>query len=118
MEERVLPIRITDNESGETYELDFNRDAIVFAERIRKFDLDDVLRYPGTKVPELFYYSFRMHHKNMSEAQTTDILNNKLGGVSPEMLERLMKLYDQARLSNNVQTDEDLAKNSRVTVEM
>lgn len=117
MEERVLPIKITDNETGTTYELDFNKDAVALADR-RKFDLDDVQKFPGTKIPELFYYSFRMHHRNMSETQTNDILYNKLGGLSGEMLARLMQLFDQARLSNNIQSDEDLAKNSRMTVEM
>lgn len=116
MEERVLPIKITDNETGTTYELDFNKDAVALADR-RKFDLDDVQKFPGTKIPELFYYSFRMHHRNITETQANDILA-KLGGVSGEMLARLMQLFDQARLSNNIQSEEDLAKNSRMTVEM
>ena len=114
--EKINPLRITVSESGETYELNFSREAVQFAER-REFLVDDVLKYPQTKVPEFFYYSFRMNHKNISRNQTDRILD-KMGGLSPKVLERLMLLYNQAQMSNNLQDDEDLEKNGAVTVEM
>lgn len=114
--DRVKPLFITDNDSEERYELDFNRDAVRFAEQ-RKFNISEVGDYPNTLIPELFFYSFRMHHKNISRQRTDKILE-ELGGLTPAMLERLVYLYDQARMSNALQTDEDLEKNSRMTVEM
>lgn len=113
---RIKPIFITDNETGDRYELDFSRDSVTFAEA-RKFDPTDVPSYLATKVPEFFFYAFRMHHKNLSRQQTDKILKN-LGGLTEAMLERLVLLYDQARMSNTLQTDEDLEKNSRMAVEM
>ena len=113
---RIKPIFLTDQETGEKYELDFNREAVRFAES-RKFDPSDVPSYVQTKIPEFFFYAFRMHHKNLSRNQTDKILET-LGGLSESMVERLALLYDQARMSNTLQTDEELEKNSRMTVEM
>ena len=114
--ERVKPIRMTIKATGEVYELDFSRDSVRFAEA-REFNPEDVARYPATKVPELWYYSFRMNHKSMSKQQTDKLLKD-IGGVTPEMLERLITLYAQAAQSNNVQDEEDFEKNGVATVEM
>ena len=116
-EERVSPIRITDKEANVTYTLDFNRDSVRFAET-RGFKMNDTSDFPMTKLPELWYYAFRMHHKNLSQTQTDAILE-KLGGVTATIVGRLGELYMQAMASNNIiQTDEDLSKNSRMTVEL
>lgn len=113
--ERIKPMRITISDT--TYELDFSRDSVSFAED-RQFSPDDVARYPVTKVPELFYYAFRKNHRKLARSQTDAILD-KIGGLTPDMLKRLILLYNQAAMSNNImQDDEDLAKNSEVTVEM
>lgn len=114
--ERVESMKITDSEKNVTYELDFNRDAVRFAEA-RQFQVEDVSRYPNTKIPELFYYAFRMHHKNLARAQT-DAIFDMLGGLTGDMLERLVLLYEQAALSNTIQTNEDMGKNARMTVEL
>lgn len=114
--ERVNPVRITDNETGNHYELDFSRESVVFAEN-RQFDPSDVAKYPQSKVPEFWYYAFRKNHKGMTRTQT-DALLNKLGGLTAKMGERLMLLYAQAQTSNAIQTDEDLEANPRMTVEM
>lgn len=115
-EERVLPLRLTDNETGKTYELDFNRDAIMLADR-NEFDIDDVAKYPQTKIPELWYYSFRMHHRNIAKNQA-DALLKKVGGLTTPMLQRLMLLYNQARMANVIQDEEEIEKNAAVTVEL
>ncbi len=115
-EERVKPMRITDNETGDTYELDFNRDSVRFAEA-REFDAGSVTQFPATKIPELFYYSFRKNHRNMAKSQTDAILD-KMGGLTKAAMERLIQLYNQAALSNVIALDEDSAKNSSVTVEL
>lgn len=113
----INPIRFTDNETNETYTLDFNREAIRFAEA-HKFKIEDISDYPVTKIPELFYYAFRMHHRKLARAQT-DALLEKMGGLTTAVMERLLDLYNQAALSNNIAQDEEqLAKNARVTVEL
>lgn len=115
--ERINPLRITDNDTGNTYELDFSRESVAFAEG-REFRLEDVTDFPVTKIPALWYYAFRKNHKNVARSQT-DALLDKIGGLTDAMLERLLLLYNQAALSNNIlQTKEDLEKNARVTVEL
>lgn len=116
MEERVLPARITDNDTDKVYELDFSRDSVRFAEQ-RGFELESVTKFPVSKVPELFYFSFRKNHKNLAK-EKTDALLDKMGGLSAPLLGRLMQLYQQAQLTHIIATDEDAAKNESVTVEM
>ncbi len=113
--EQVRPITITDTEKGEEYTLEFDRDSIRFAEA-RGFDIDDIGKFPMTKLPELFYYAFRMHHKNISREKTDRILFEDLGGMPSGMAERLGALYAAPfeALTNN---NGDKAKNSKVTVE-
>ena len=115
--DKITPIRITDKDSGEVYELDFNRESVSFAER-NGFKLEEVADFPATKIEELFFYSFRAHHKKMSRGQTDKILKEKMHGVTPAILERLIELYQQAVVSNNIQDEEELAENPLVTVEM
>lgn len=116
-EERVRPITITDKTTGAVYELDFSRESIKFAEA-RGFETDDVLKFPVTKFPELFYYSFRKNHRNMSRSQT-DALYDRIGGFTPEALERFLLLYSQAATANNIIEDgEEMGKNGNVTVEL
>ena len=112
--ERVNPIIIHDPDNGMDYTLEFNRESIRFAES-RGFNLDDVGRYPMTKLPELFFYAFRMHHKNVSREKTDRILFNDLGGMPEGMAERLGLLY--AAPFDALTNEDGKAKNSRMTVE-
>lgn len=118
IKERVESVFLTDVETGKKYELDFNRDTIRFAEA-KEFVLEDVTKYIMTGVSDLFYYAFRMHHRNVSRAET-DALLEKMGGMSGKLLERLIALYDQARTANVIKSDDDEedAKNAKVTVEL
>lgn len=121
MDERVKPIRLTDNNGiiknqGDVYELDFSRDSIVFAES-RGFKIDEISTYPVTRISELFYYSFRKNHRGVSR-EKTDKFMEEWGGVPEKVLKRLTELYTQSALSNNIQTDEEAGKNEAVTVEM
>lgn len=115
-QERVLPLRLTDNDTGKVYELDYNRDAVALADR-NEFDVDDVTRFPQTKIPELWYYAFRMHHRNIAKNQA-DALLTKVGGLTAPMLQRLILLFNQARMANVIQDEEDMEKNVAVTVEL
>lgn len=116
-DERVTSIKITAPSGDKSYELDFNRDSVRFAES-RGFKMEDVFDYPETKFPELFYYSFRYHHRNLSKQQT-DKIYEELNGFSREFLETLVTLYNQAMLANNVvDSTEEMGKNSGWTVEL
>lgn len=115
--EVIAPIRITDNETGKVYELDFSRETVRYMEQ-QKFRIDETFDFPNDNIPKLFYYAFRKNHRSMSLEQV-DKLRDKLGGLTDKIALRLVDLYMQATASNNViQDEEDLAKNSRVTVEL
>ncbi len=112
--DEVKPIIIHDEEKGVDYTLEFNRDTVRFAEA-RGFDIDDVGKFPLTKLPELFFYAFRMHHPNIARANTDKILFEDLGGVPEGMVERLGVLY--AVPLKALSSKENKAKNPKVTVE-
>jgi len=115
--ERLGSIRITDHKGiiknpEDVYELDFSRESIVFAEN-RGFKVDEVAVYPVTRISELFYYSFRKKHRNVSREKTDKFMED-WGGIPESVLKRLVELYNQAAMSNNIQLDED----ETATVEM
>ena len=113
--EQVKPIIIHDEENGIDYTLEFNRETIRFAEA-RGFDIDEVSKFPMSKLPELFYYAFRMHHKNVSREKTDRILFDDLGGMPNGMAERLGALY-AAPFEALTNSNEGKTKNSKMTVE-
>lgn len=112
--ERVKPIIIKDNRNKREYTLEFNRESVMFAEQ-RGFSVNDLDRYPMVKLPELFYYAFRMHHRNLSKEKTDHILFDDLGGMPDGMAERLGALY--AAPYDSLASDDE-RKNPEVTVEM
>ena len=121
MEDKVNPIRITDNTGvihnpGDVYELDFSRESIVFAEN-RGFKVEEVAVYPVTRISELFYYAFRKNHRKVARDKT-DKFMEAWGGIPEKVLKRLVELYNQAAMANNIQVDEDAEKNETATVEM
>jgi len=113
--EQVKPIVLHDEDNGVDYTLEFNRETIKFAEQ-RGFDISDVGRFPMTKLPELFFYAFRMHHKNISRERTDRILFDDLGGMPEGMAERLGALYSAPFEALNNASGE-AGKNRRMTVE-
>lgn len=114
--EEIKPIILKDKETGAPeYTLDFDLESIKFAES-RGFDPDDISRFTYTKTVELFWYSFRMHHKSVSLEKAERILKDDLGGMPSGMLKRLVDLYNNP-YSCLVQTEES-AKNAVMTVEM
>ena len=110
----VKPIIIHDEEHEREYTLEFNRDTVKFAEQ-RGFDINDVQRFPMTKLPELFYYAFRMHHPNISRANTDKIFFDSLGGLTDQVANRLGELYAVPYEALN---GADERKNPKVTVEL
>lgn len=114
-ENRVKPMVIT-LKSGEQYTLEFSRDSVKFAED-RKFNISELLDYPQTNIPALWFYAFRKNHKNMARSQTDKILMEEMGGLTKEEIERLVQLYNQPTESLVI-VDESGRKNSAVTVEL
>lgn len=116
IENIVNPMRVTLNKTGAVYELDFSRESVRFAEN-RGFEIESVVKFPATRIPELFYYSFRKNHKNVARSQTDAILDT-MGGLTAPMLERLIQLYNQSALTHVVASEEDMEKNEEATVEL
>ena len=115
--ERIEPVRITDNDTGTTYELDFSRESVRFVEN-QGFRIDETFDFPNVNIPKLFYYSFRKNHRNVPLDQTEKLLE-KMGGLTDKIALRLVDLYAQATRSNNgMQDSEELEKNVKVTVEL
>lgn len=113
----VKPIIIKNTEDNAEYTLEFNRESVIFAE-MRGFKIEDLGDYPMTKIPELFFYAFRMHHKNISRDKTDKILFSELGGIPNGMLERLAELYAQPFNALTVVDEEgEERKNSKFQVE-
>ena len=113
--EQVRPIILTDNETGDTYTLEFNRESVRFAEA-RGFDPEEIGKYSMTKIPEFFFYAFRMHHPNISREKTDRILFDILGGMPSGMAERLGALY-ALPFKALIKDDGEEGKNARMTVE-
>lgn len=110
MSEAVIkPITITDKNN--VYVLEFSRESVVFAEQ-RGWEWDDALRYPATKLKELFFFAMRMHHPKMAKANT-DELYDKMGGITPAMVSRLKDLYELC-LTSLIRDDEEAPKNGIV----
>lgn len=113
--EQVKPIILHDGDNERDYTLEFDRETVQWAEQ-RGFKIEDVGDFSLTKIPELFWYAFRMHHKNVSRERTDRILFDDLGGLPKGMLERLIQLYmiPYEALSAAKQGG---AKNPKMTVE-
>ena len=117
MDERVNPIRFTDKDTGEEYELDFNRESVQFMAS-QGFEPDKLIDQIAIRGEEFWYYAFRYHHRRLARNQT-DKLYAKMGGLAPKVIKRLLELYNQALMSNNIiQDDEDLDANPHVAVEL
>ena len=110
--EEVRPIIIHDGDVD--YTLEFDRDSVKFAEA-RGFSIEKVSDLPMTYIPDLFFYAFRKHHKNVGREKTDRILFDDLGGLPDGMLERLGQLY--ALPFDALTQSENKPKNAKVTVE-
>lgn len=111
--EQVKPIVIHDKKNNRDYTLEFNRESVMFAEQ-RGFNINDIDKYPMVMIPLLFFYAFRMHHRNISKEKTDKILFEDLGGMPDGMAERLGALYSLPY--DALASDEP--KNPDMTVEM
>lgn len=113
---KIKPITITDNDTNTEYTLEFNRESIKFAES-KGFVFEDVAHYPMSKIPEFFYYAFRMHHKNIARNQTDAILD-KMNGIPEGLLERLTELYAVPFESLAILEEGEERKNSPIAIDL
>ena len=111
----IKPIRLHDSVTGDIYVLEFNRETVKYAEDrgFRVNALDEGAIVSATE--ELFWYAFKMHHPNISRAETDRILYDKLKGLPKGMMERLVDLYLEPVYTLG-QSEED-AKNATMTAE-
>ena len=113
-EDRVKPVIIHDTENNRDYTLEFNRDTVKFAEN-RGFRIADVDNFPMTKIPEFFWYAFRMHHPSVSLGQAEKLLE-RAGGLSEALGRRLGELW--AIPFEALSPEDGDEKNVTVTVEL
>lgn len=118
MDETVKSIILTVD--GERYELDFDRDSARFTEE-HNVTLGRLTAGVPTAelVKDLFWCSFRKNHKRLTKMQT-DVILEKMGGMSMKMFTRLTDLFTQAAYTGVILNDDedDKLKNPAVTVEM
>lgn len=109
--ERVLPVNIKDQNTGETkYILEFSRNTVKRAER-NGFKLSDVLDFPMHKTVELFYWALQMHQNGMS-MDKAEVLFDEIGGMNQEgLIKRLFELYNEPFRA--LQDEENAEKNGR-----
>ena len=114
MAESVKPVVIHDTENSKDYTLEFSRESIKFAEQ-RGFKMEDLNDFPMTKIPEFFWYAFRMHHPSFSYNQAEKLLD-RMGGMGEALGKRLGELW--AVPFNTLNSNDGDEKNSTVTVEL
>lgn len=115
MAKKLNPIRITDAETNEVYELDFSRETVKTAEQ-RGFKISELTDFPNINIPTLFYLAFRKNHKDVSKDKADKLLD-AMGGLTSAELSRLVELYNQPSEALIIQGDGG-RKNCRVTVEL
>lgn len=114
VEEKVRPIEIYDKDGNFKYCLEFDRATVKWAEE-KGFNTEaEGIRITDTE--ELFFYAFRKHHPKVSRAETDRILYEELHGLSPEVFQRLVKLFT-IPYEALIQT-EDGAKNATMTIKL
>lgn len=119
MSERVNPIKLTDKETGKVYILDFCRKSVALMAQNHFVFGKETFDYLAKDGPELFYYAMLGNDEKVTRREADAVYHDLLGGITPAIAERLLELYMQALDDSNVfQTDEDLAVNPRVAVEM
>ena len=113
-DEEIRPITIEDSETQAIYTLEFNAESVRFAES-RGFDIDEVPKFPVSRIPELFYYAFRMHHK-MLPKEKVDKIYEEILPLPEGFLARLQTLYLIPLKEMFPSNEGEERKNTRMTV--
>lgn len=116
IKDKVMPIKITDKDTGRTYILEFNRDTISIAEQAG-FNWDDFPKMVATYTPIIWYCAFRMHDRRISLAETDKILD-QIGGLTGDIVKRLRDLWNQGLAPLVNDDEEDAEKNAKWEVDL
>lgn len=114
-EKKVKPIVLKDNENGDEFILEFNRESIRYAES-KGFSANNLGNAPISALEDLFFYSFRMHNRLVNKEKAMRILYEDLGGLTSSVIDRLAELY--AVPVNSLIIEDDAPKNGKMTIEM
>lgn len=123
IENEIKPITLTFTDTNQVYVLEFDRNTVKLAERngfpLNPFNKDKFVdEIDMAKIEELFYYSFQKNNRGVSKQVTDDILYNELGGISVEMLIRLVELF-MLPYTTLINGDESgKVKNSNLAIDM
>lgn len=90
--ERLKPMVITDPDEGREYTLEYSRKTVSRVEQAG-LDVNQIDTKSMTMIPLIFWGAFLMHHPHMTREQTDKILFDGLGGLNPEEMAYLGKLY-------------------------
>lgn len=121
IENEIKPITLTFTETNQVYVLEFDRNTVKMAERngfpLTPFNQDKIIEEMDMElIEQLFYYSFQKNNRGIAKSITDDILYNSLGGVSVELLIRLVELY-MLPYTTLISNTEDNSKNSKVVID-
>lgn len=83
--------RIRFEYDGEEYVLEFNRHALRMLDERYDFSYQDLEKMQVSKLPDLFYCAFMMHHSNMKRALADEIWD-MLGGKE-DLIYMLLEMY-------------------------
>ena len=108
------PIVLRSPDNHEVYILEFNRDSIRRAEQ-SGFDIKQIDTQKLSAIEDLFFWSFAKNCPKMTRAKAMNILYDDLGGITPEILDRLAKLWVKAYMTliNSAER-----KNPKMIIEM
>lgn len=112
MKEKLKPIIIKDENGNTKYVLEFSRATAELAEN-NGLVLTDVEQKPLSTMDKLFFFSFRKNHPRVTKTEADKVLED-IGGMSPELFERLVELY--AETANSLMASEESLKNAKMTV--
>ena len=111
---RIDPIKLKFKD-GREYTLEFSRESVAEAEDggFKRFDFVDKLMKRTT---EIFYYSFKMHHPDITKEETDKILFDDLGGMNEKILDRLTDLFNAPY--DTLVNESGKPKNANLTIQM
>ena len=77
----IKPITLKD-ENGNVYTLEFNAETVRLAQK-NGLDYQEISSKPMVVIPDLFAYSFKMHHKALSPVVIQKLWDDLKKAVSP-----------------------------------
>ena len=101
---------------GKEYTLEFNRATVTMAERAG-FTMEDFDQKLMTRIPELFYYAFKMHHPEVTKKLSDEILFEGFNGLTASEMKELGDLYAEP-YKTLINTEEDGEEKNERKVKM